>query len=56
MPRMEVECPECGFHSAVYTVVPDESERKIVIKLICARGAEENVVKCDKKWDLDQDL
>lgn len=56
MPRVTIECPECSYHEAVYLVAPDDGERKIVMKLICARGAEEKVVKCGTKWDLDQDL
>jgi hypothetical protein len=56
MPIMRVECPECGYDEAVYTVVPEEGERKIVLKLICARGARDGIVKCDKKWNLDQDI
>jgi hypothetical protein len=39
MPRMEIECPDCSYHEAVYLVAPEDGERRIVVKLICARGA-----------------
>lgn len=55
MPRMAIQCPGCSYHEAVYLVVPGDGERKIVVRLLCARGAEENVIKCDVTWDLDQD-
>lgn len=56
MPIMCVECPDCSYDEAVYTVVPEEGERRIVVKLICARGAEDGIVKCGNKWSLNQEI
>ncbi len=55
MPIISVECPECGYDEGVYTVVPEEGERRIVMRVICARGAAEKIVKCGHKWSLRQE-
>ena len=36
-------------------MVPEEGERRIVMRMICARGAEEKIVKCGHKWSLKQE-
>jgi DNA-directed RNA polymerase subunit M/transcription elongation factor TFIIS len=56
MPRLTVECPECGFHEAVYMATSDEGERKMLVRLVCSRGADKGTVKCGFQWDLEEDL
>lgn len=56
MPKVDIECPECGYDKAVYFLTPDEGETKIVAKMICA-SATGTTVKCGNMWDLnDKDL
>lgn len=53
MPRLKARCPNCDYEEAVYFLIPDEGERKIVTKLICARQAEDTkMVICGEVWDL----
>ena len=56
MPRLAVECPECGYHEAVYIVTPDDGERKIVVTLICASIGAKGNIRCGTIWDLDENL
>ena len=54
MPRIEVECPNCGHNEAIYILTPDEGETKILAKLICTRTKDGTIV-CGNTWDLDED-
>ncbi len=53
MPRVEIECPECGYNKAVYLMTPDEGETKLITVMICA-SATGTVAKCGHHWILDE--
>lgn len=48
LPKILVECPECGGDEACYIVTPDEGETSIEVQLICT-----NFTRCDKVWVLE---
>ena len=52
MPTVEVVCPECGFNKALYFLVADETESKMVARMMCKKvfGME---VRCGHVWDLE---
>lgn len=52
MPTIEVICPECGFNKALYFLVSDEGETKMVARMMCKRviGMQ---VRCGHIWDLE---
>ena len=54
MPRIEVECPDCGHNEAIYILTPDEGETKMLAKLICTNEKNGTIV-CGNTWDLDED-
>lgn len=52
MPSVKVECPECLYDRAVYFLMPDEGETKIIAKMICASSTG-TTAKCGNIWDLE---
>ncbi len=56
MPKLSIACPDCDYPEAVYLVTPDDGERKIVTKLICMRGADNDTIQCGAIWDLEEDV
>jgi hypothetical protein len=53
MPRVAVECPECGHGTAVYMLTPDEGETKLLAMMICA-SATGTQAKCGHSWMLEE--
>ena len=51
MPTVEIECPECGHNRAIYFLVPDEQETKLLARMMC-KNTIGTVVKCGNVWDL----
>lgn len=51
MPTVEVICPECGYNRAIYFLVPDELESKMLARMMC-KNITGTTVKCGHIWDL----
>ena len=49
-----VTCPECGYGKAVYTLVPDEKQTKMIAKMLC-NNVMGKTIKCGNRWDLDKE-
>lgn len=47
LPRVKIECPECGGEEACYMASSDEGQSFIEVQLICT-----NAGRCDKVWTL----
>lgn len=54
MPTVEVECPECGHNRAIYFLVPDEQETKMLARMMC-KNVKGTTVKCGHIWDLNDE-
>ena len=48
---IRVTCPECGFKRAIYFLVSDEKETKMIAKLMC-KNITGSTVKCGHIWEL----
>lgn len=53
MPSVKINCPECGYDRAVYFLSPDETESKILARMICMSSTG-NTPKCGHVWNLDE--
>lgn len=54
MLMVEVECPECGYNKAVYSIAPDENETKLVTRMTCA-SIKNSVSGCGNSWELKEE-
>jgi DNA-directed RNA polymerase subunit M/transcription elongation factor TFIIS len=54
MPSVSVQCPECGFGKAVYSLHSNAEETRMVARLMC-RSATATAVKCGHVWELSDD-
>lgn len=54
LPTIDVLCPECGHKRAIYFLIPDEGETKMIARLMCKNVAE-STIKCGHIWDLNDE-
>ena len=54
LPTIEVECPECGHNKAIYFLIPDQVQTKMIARLMCKNIVDETV-RCGHIWDLNDE-
>ena len=51
LPTISIPCPECDYNQAIYFLMPDKDERRMVTKLMC-KSRTGSTIKCGHVWEL----